>query len=74
MGEFLCTEVPRCLSIVRQPATALLDAGGLMIEHPLVAPLISTIEGTRDSIMGLPQRLVLEGLLAASDTLPSHLD
>ena len=37
-----------------------------MIEHPLVAPLISAIEGTRDSIMGLPQRLVLEGFLAAS--------
>ena len=45
-----------------------------MIEHPLVAPLISSIEGTRDSIMGLPQRLVLEGFLAASDDLPSHVD
>ena len=37
-----------------------------MIEHPLVMPLISSIEGTRDSIMGLPQRLVLEGFLAAA--------
>lgn len=37
-----------------------------MIEHPLVAPLISSIEGTRDSIMGLSQRLVLEGFLSAA--------
>ena len=37
-----------------------------MIEHPLVAPLITSLEGTRDSIMGLSQRLVLEGFLAAT--------
>lgn len=42
-------------------------AGGLMIEHPLVEPLIIRIEGTPDSIMGLPKRLVIEGLLAASE-------
>ena len=45
-----------------------------MIEHPLVAPLISAIEGTRDSIMGLPQRLILEGFLAASSHVPSQVD
>lgn len=55
-------------------ANALLVAGGLMIEHPLVAPLISSIEGTRDSVMGLPQRLVLEGFMAASDDMPKVTD
>lgn len=39
-----------------------------MIEHPLVTPLISSIEGTRDSIMGLPLRLVQEGFLAAAQS------
>ncbi|BDA40646.1 probable nucleoside triphosphate pyrophosphatase [Coccomyxa sp. Obi] len=42
-------------------------AGGLMIEHPLVAPLITSIEGTRDSVMGLSKELVLEGLLAVAE-------
>ena len=37
-----------------------------MIEHPLVAPLVSSVEGTQDSIMGLPQKLVLEGFLSAA--------
>ncbi len=41
-------------------------AGGLMIEHPLVAPLITSIEGTRDSVMGLSKELVLKGLLAVA--------
>lgn len=39
-----------------------------MIEHPLVAPLISSVEGTQDSIMGLPKRLVLEGFLSAAQS------
>ena len=42
-------------------------AGGLMIEHPLVEPLITRIEGTPDSVMGLPKALVLQGLLQASE-------
>ena len=41
-------------------------AGGLMIEHPLVAPLITSIEGTSDSVMGLSKELVLEGLLTVA--------
>ena len=41
-------------------------AGGLMIEHPSVSPLITKIEGTQDSIMGLPKRLVLKLLLQAA--------
>lgn len=42
-------------------------AGGLMIENPLVEPLITSIEGTTDSVMGLPKLLVVEGLVAVSD-------
>ncbi len=41
-----------------------------MIEHPLVAPLILSVEGTRDSIMGLPQKVVLEGFLSAAHPKP----
>ena len=42
-------------------------AGALMIEHPLVEPLITCIDGTPDSVMGLPKHLVLKGLLEVSD-------
>ena len=43
-------------------------AGALMIEHPLVEPLITRIDGTPDSVMGLPKHLVLKGLLQVSDS------
>eukprot|EP01031_Cornospumella_fuschlensis_P029558 gene29558-35677_t len=33
-------------------------AGGLMVEHPLLQPYIERIEGTVDSVMGLPTRLL----------------
>eukprot|EP00249_Psilotum_nudum_P015448 c25333_g1_i4 orf=182-712(+) len=32
-------------------------AGGLMVEHPLISPLIDAIVGTLDSVMGLPKDL-----------------
>ena len=35
-------------------------AGALMIEHPLVQPLIDRIEGTPDSIMGLSKALTMQ--------------
>ena len=35
-------------------------AGGLMIEHPLIQPYLSRIEGTQDSVMGLSKALVAE--------------
>jgi len=41
-------------------------AGGLMIEHPLVAPLITSIMGTEDSIKGLCKETVLTLLLRAA--------
>lgn len=34
-------------------------AGGLMIEHPLVAPLVRSLKGSMDSVQGLPRHLVL---------------
>ena len=43
-------------------------AGALMIEHPLVEPLITSIDGTPDSVMGLPKHLVLNGLLELAST------
>lgn len=41
-------------------------AGGLMIEHPLVTPLIAKMEGTEDSIKGLSKQLTLELLVKAN--------
>jgi septum formation protein len=38
-------------------------AGGLMVEHPLVVPHITRMEGTQDSIMGLSKLLVMRLLL-----------
>ena len=35
-------------------------AGALMIEHPLIEPLIEKIEGTPDSIMGLSKALTMQ--------------
>lgn len=35
-------------------------AGALMIEHPLVEPLIGKIEGTSDSILGLSKALTMQ--------------
>ncbi|KAM0822454.1 hypothetical protein ACQ4PT_071478 [Festuca glaucescens] len=32
-------------------------AGGLLVEHPLTSPLVESIVGTMDSVMGLPKAL-----------------
>ncbi|MCO5600521.1 hypothetical protein L7F22_054634 [Adiantum nelumboides] len=34
-------------------------AGGLMVEHPLVSPLVAAMVGSLDSVMGLPKDLTL---------------
>lgn len=34
-------------------------AGGLMVEHPLVAPHVTRMVGTLDGVMGLPKGLLL---------------
>jgi predicted house-cleaning NTP pyrophosphatase (Maf/HAM1 superfamily) len=41
-------------------------AGGLMVEHPLVAPLITAQFGEQASIMGLPKGMTLELLHKAA--------
>eukprot|EP00270_Netrium_digitus_P017447 TRINITY_DN63_c0_g1_i2.p1 TRINITY_DN63_c0_g1~~TRINITY_DN63_c0_g1_i2.p1 ORF type:complete len:220 (-),score=33.30 TRINITY_DN63_c0_g1_i2:788-1447(-) len=46
-------------------------AGGLMVEHPLVSPLISAMVGTIDSVMGLPKVLtltLLQEVVGCADT------
>lgn len=40
-------------------------AGGLLVEHPLTLPLMESIVGTMDSVMGLPKELT-EKLIKAS--------
>ena len=37
-------------------------AGGLMVEHPLVAPHVVKMEGGLDSVMGLKKESVIEVL------------
>jgi septum formation protein len=41
-------------------------AGGLMVEHPLVTPYITRIEGTQDAVMGLGKQTVMELILKAA--------
>jgi predicted house-cleaning NTP pyrophosphatase (Maf/HAM1 superfamily) len=41
-------------------------AGGLMIEHPLVTPLITSMIGSEDSVKGLCKDTVLNLLLKAA--------
>lgn len=44
-------------------------AGGLMIEHPLVSPLITKLIGTEDSIKGLSKQLVKKLLVQQASIL-----
>ncbi len=41
-------------------------AGGLMVEHPLVAPHVARLEGGMDSVMGLSKALTTRLLLEAA--------
>lgn len=43
-------------------------AGGLQVENPLVSPYVQRIDGTMDSVMGLPKQLLLRLLLQAAST------
>jgi len=40
-------------------------AGGLMIEHPLVTPYITEIQGSQESVMGLGKEAVMKVLVDA---------
>lgn len=40
-------------------------AGGLMVEHPLVVPYITCIEGTQEAVMGLGKEAVMQVLCEA---------
>lgn len=44
-------------------------AGGLMVEHRLVVPHVTRIDGTQDSVMGLSKLLVMRLLLQAAGML-----
>jgi len=41
-------------------------AGGLMVEHPMVVPYITSIEGTQESVMGLGKEAVMQVLTEAA--------
>eukprot|EP00242_Pyramimonas_sp_CCMP2087_P012104 CAMPEP_0198212190 /NCGR_PEP_ID=MMETSP1445-20131203/25574_1 /TAXON_ID=36898 /ORGANISM="Pyramimonas sp., Strain CCMP2087" /LENGTH=218 /DNA_ID=CAMNT_0043886585 /DNA_START=217 /DNA_END=873 /DNA_ORIENTATION=+ len=45
-------------------------AGGLCIEHPLVAPLIKSLVGSMDSVQGFPKELVKRLLVEAYNSAP----
>ncbi|CAM9945647.1 unnamed protein product [Scytosiphon promiscuus] len=60
-AEIFFNEIPD--SVVRElcsEGTVLHCAGGLMVEHALVQPYITKIEGSLDSVMGLSKALVLK--------------
>jgi septum formation protein len=44
-------------------------AGGLMVEHDLVAPHVARMQGSLDSVMGLAKALLLR-LLCQADAQP----
>ncbi|GMN35563.1 hypothetical protein TIFTF001_005374 [Ficus carica] len=46
-------------------------AGGLIIEHPLILPLVKQVVGTTDSVMGLPKALTERLLKEASSSFES---
>lgn len=61
-GTDTCTihfeEIPDdIIDVLLEEGLVLHCAGGLMIEHPLVQPFITKIEGDEDSVMGLSSRL-----------------
>jgi septum formation protein len=41
-------------------------AGGLMVEHPLIVPYITSIEGTQEAVMGLGKEAVMQVLVEAA--------
>lgn len=49
-----------------EEGTVLQCAGGLMVEHKLLQPYITNMDGTIDSVMGLSKALVLELLAQLS--------
>ena len=46
-------------------------AGGLMVEHALVAPHVTRMHGSLDSVMGLAKQLLLRLLCQAADEMAS---
>ncbi|KAL5558041.1 hypothetical protein UlMin_034252 [Ulmus minor] len=56
--EIYFNEIPdEVVEKLIEEGTVLYVAGGLIIEHPLILPLIKQVIGTTDSVMGLPKAL-----------------
>jgi septum formation protein len=45
-------------------------AGGLLVEHPLVSPLVEAMVGSIDSVMGLPKDLTISLIAKALASKP----
>lgn len=65
--EILFDEIPdETIDKLIEEGAVLNVAGGLIIEHPLILPLVKEVVGTTDSVMGLPkavtERLIKEAL------------
>ncbi|KAK9682263.1 hypothetical protein RND81_10G061300 [Saponaria officinalis] len=65
--EILFDEIPEeIMDRLIEEGAVLHVAGGLIIEHPLILPLVKEVLGTTDSVMGLPKavtkRLIEESL------------
>ena len=64
---------PASVAAVLAEGHVLHCAGGLMIEHPLIAPLVGRIYGSMDGLMGLSKVLVIR-LLVRAAAAASHMD
>lgn len=65
--QILFDEIPdETIDKLIEEGAVLNVAGGLIIEHPLILPLVKEVVGTTDSVMGLPkavtERLIKEAL------------
>ncbi|XP_024022192.1 maf-like protein DDB_G0281937 isoform X3 [Morus notabilis] len=62
-GDWDCVEIyfheipDGVIESLIEEGTVLNVAGGLIIEHPLILPLVKQVVGTTDSVMGLPKAL-----------------
>jgi septum formation protein len=57
---------PASVDVLIEEGEVFWCAGGLMVEHPLVVPHVTKMEGGQDSVMGLSKETVMRLLCEAA--------
>lgn len=56
--RFYFNEIPNeVIEALIEEGSVFYSAGGLLVEHPLVSPLVEAMVGTIDSVMGMSKEL-----------------